>query len=232
MKKCYFTYLIYGLCFISAIIFKYSFFSFLICAVLCFIFKNKAGESENNMILDLIRHCYILSNIVPFLLGNSFPLGNYLPANTMFLNNIIMYLLFILIEIINHKTIKTQKTTTDNQGNIVCYFVHEEKNVGLALCEIIFILFKMIFFIISSRIMSIDELLILCNNIPYLGNFIVWLISDILIGGIFAFVLYKIFNCIGNINKELFMRIIIPLVFLPINFYIIPSMFIMLEFEI
>lgn len=137
-----------------------------------------------------------------------------------------------MIEIINHKTIKTQKTMTDDQGNIVCYFVHEEKNVSLAFCEIIFILFKIIFFIIMSRIISIDDLLILCDNIPYLGNLIVWLISDILIGGIFALVLFKIFNCIGNINKELFMRIIIPLVFLPINFYIIPSMLIMLAFGI
>jgi len=229
VKKCYFKYLIYGLCFISAIIFKYSFFSFLICAVFCFIFKNKAGGSENNMIFDYLRHCYILSNIVSFLLGN------YLPKNTtflMFLNIIIMYLLFIMIEIINHKTIKTQKTTTDNQGNTVCYFVHEEKNVSLAFCEIIFILFKIIFFIIMSRIISIDDLFILCDNIPYLGNLIVWLISDILIGGIFALVLFKIFYCIGNINKELFMRIIIPLVFLPINFYIIPSMLIMLAFGI
>lgn len=234
MEKSYFAYLIYILCFILTVIFENSFFPFLICVVLCFIFKNKASASENNKILDLIRQCYILINIVQFLFGKSFPFGNYFMANAymFFLNNIIMHILFILIEIIYHKTIKIKKTTTDDQGNLVCYYIHDEKKISLALCEIMFILFKMVFFIVLSRIISIDSLLTLCDNIPYLGNLIVWLILDILIGGIFAFTLFKILNCIFNFNKELFMRIIIPLVFLPINFYIIPSMFIMIIFMI
>lgn len=160
MKKSYFAYLTYGLCFTLTVIFEYSLFPFLICVALCFLFKSKASESENIKILDLIRHCYILINVVQFSFGKSFPFGNYYITNTYmyFLNNIIMYLLFMLVEIIYFKTLKTQKTTTDNRGNIVCYFSDEENKVSLALCEIIFILSKLIFFMILSRIISIDNL--------------------------------------------------------------------------
>lgn len=75
---------------------------------------------------------------------------------------------------------------------------------------------------ILLRTTNLADLLLLGNDIPYWGNLIVWLIFDIFIGGIFALILYKILIQIYNINMDLFKRIIIPLIFLPINFYVIP----------
>lgn len=138
------------------------------------------------------------------------------------LNCIIMYISFVIIEIIYYKTIKIKKATIDKQGKLVCYFIHENNAAVFVLYEILFFLCNTAFFMILLRAANLSDLFLSGDDIPYLGNLIVWLIFDIFTGGIFALILYKILIHKYNINIDLFKRIIIPLIFLPINFYVIP----------
>lgn len=211
-----FKYLLYGLSFIFAF-FKHSFLSFLICIII-YNFLDNPKEDEYKDNIGAIRQCYILISVVSFVFGNSFMINSF---GDLF-NYVFMYISFVIIEIIYFKTIKIKKVTTDKHGKLICYFIHENNMINFVLYEIIFFLCNIAFFMILLRTTNLADVFLIGDDISYCGYLIVWLIFDIFIGGIFAMILYKIIIHTYNINVDLFKRIIIPLIFLPINFYIIP----------